>query len=127
MRSLPFWPHLCKDCRFGLVQDADKRLSRIRHTQFFRQAVVAEQVDKASQNQQVVALAIRRNRNHKDHIHQLAVRCAPVQPAGKGQRGQPKRGNARIAGMRDGKPFPNVGGAARAFTLMEAPLYPFCP
>ena len=51
------------------------------------------------------------------HIHQLAVRCAPVQPAGKGQRGQPKRGNARIAGMRDGKPFPNGGGAARAFTL----------
>ena len=79
--------------------------------------MVAEQVDKASQNQQVVALAVRRNRNHKDHIHQLAVRCAPVQPAGKGQRGQPKRGNARIAGMRDGKPFPNGGGAARAFTL----------
>ena len=42
---MPFWPHLCKDCRFGLVQDADKRLSRIRHTQFFRQAVVAEQAN----------------------------------------------------------------------------------
>lgn len=114
MCSLPFWLIYAKIAASVWFRMRIKRLSRIRHTQFFRQAVVAEQVDKASQNQQVVALAVRRNRNHKDHIHQLAVRCAPVQPAGKGQRGQPKRGNARIAGMRDGKPFPNGSGAARA-------------